>query len=346
MANKLPASMTGTSSTLSNKPSLIFSTESSDMKTLMRSNGIFDRYEMNWYKKFSRFGIIDPYNTLTKTREYLFITKPDLCILGPSGRISKVLSNNAFFVDAVRRYRPVIEQLQSSFSLSSGPFMTILSNAVTSTLDVPGISADMVETAANVMGTKISYRGTSIKSDEELDFSLEFEDTKYLDIYMLFKIYDEYERAKWDGAIDFTKAESDRWKNYILNKVLHDQVSMYKFVVADDGYRIVYWAKITGCAPTSIPREAFSNMDDSVQQKLTVGWKGHFIRDMDPTIISQFNTLVRPYVTGKSDLPLFNINTHTVNGDWASMPYIDIRTVNDQYRKENGRREYYLRWAK
>lgn len=344
MANSKP--VLGTSPTLQNKTSLNFSTESSDMKALMRANGIYDRYEMNWHKKFSRYGIIDPYNTLTKTKEYLFITKPDLCILNSSGNISNVLSSNAFFVDAVKRYKQVAAQLQSSYSTGDGPFMTILSNSVTSHLDLPGISSEMIETAGNVIGTKISYRGTSIKSDENHDFSLEFEDTKYLDIYMLFKMYDEYEKLKWRGAIDYTKAESDRWKNYILNKVLHDQVTIYKFVVADDGYRIVYWARVTGCVPTSIPREAFSDMDDSVQQKITVGWKGHFVRDMDPIIISQFNKLVEPYISGKDDLPLFNMNTHTINGDWASMPYIHIRTVDDQSRGENGRREYFLRWAK
>ena len=336
----------GISPTLKNKTSLKFNTESSDMKALLRANGIADRYQMNWYKKFSRFGIIDPYNTLTKTKEYIFITKPDLCILNSTGSVSSVLSSNAFFVDAVRRYKNVAAQLQSSYSSGDGPFMTMLSNACTSSLEVPGISAELIETGANVTGTKISYRGTSYKSDQDYDFSLEFEDTKYIDVYMLFKMYDEYEKLKWRGAIDFTKAESDRWKNYIINKVLHDQVTMYKFVVADDGYRIVYWARITGCTPTTIPRESFSNMDDAVQQKITVGFKGHFVRDMDPIIISQFNSLVSSYVNGKKNLALFNNDTHTVNGDWASMPYIQIKEVTDPYRMENNRREYFLRWVK
>ncbi len=336
----------GVSPTLKNAKNLQFSPDSSDMKALMRANGIYDRYQMNWYKKFSRFGIIDPYNTLTGTREYIFITKPDLCILNSSGNLSKVLSSSAFFVDAVRRYKNVAAQLQSSYSSGDGPFMTMLSNAVTSPLDIPGINADLIETAGNVTGTKISYRGTSIKSDQDHDFTLEFEDTKYLDVYMLFKIYDEYEKLKWRGLIDFAQAENaSRWLNYTINKVLHDQMTIYKFIVADDGSRIVYWARITGCTPTSIPRESFSSMEDSVQQKITVGWKGHFVRDMDPIIISQFNILVNPYL-GSTELPLFDTTTHTVNGDWAAMPYIEIREVNDPNRMENNRREYFLKWTK
>lgn len=336
------ATMGGGSTTLSGNKDVSFTEDSSDVKKLIMSNAIYDRYDMDWNKKFSRFGIIDPYNALTTTKEYIFFTKPDLCILNSELRIGKLLQNNAFFVDAANRYNPVLRQLQSSVSSKEGPFMTILSNSLMSSLELPGINAESIETASNIVGTQITYRGTSLKSDEDFEFSLEFEDTKWLDVYMLFKAYDEYEKLRWDGALDFSKAESDRWINYIINKVLHDQISIYKFVVGEDGYRIVYWARITGCYPNSIPRDAFGDMNNSDGQKLTVGWKGHFVRDMDPIIINQFNLLVSPYVKGKEELPLFDMSSHAMDGRWASIPYIDIRTVSDS--KRGSRREYFLRW--
>lgn len=329
------------SPTLKNNSSIAFNESSDDVRSLIMANGIYDRFDMDWYSKFSRFGVIDPYNALTTTREYIFITKPDLCILNSSGTVSNVLANQAFFVDAVNRYKPIARQLQSSVSANDGPFMTVLSNSITSSLDLPGISVDSVESAGNIMGTRINYRGMS-RGNIDFDFNLEFEDTKYLDVYMLFKMYDEYEYLKWQGYLDFTKAESDRWINYIINKVLHDQVTMYKFVVGEDGYRIVYWARITGCYPTSIPRDAFSDMNNSEPQKITVGWKGHFVRDMDPIIITHFNQLVSKKVDGKAELPLFNQNSHAMDGRWASTPYIDIKNVTDA--KRGTRREYFLRW--
>lgn len=335
------ASTFGQSPTLKNNASIAFNESSDDVRSLIMANGIYDRFDMDWYSKFSRFGVIDPYNALTTTREYIFITKPDLCILNSSGSVSNILANNAFFVDAVNRYKPIAKQLQSSISASDGPFMSVLSNSITSSLDLPGISVDSVESAGNIMGTRINYRGMS-RGNIDFDFNLEFEDTKYLDVYMLFKMYDEYERLKWQGYLDFTQAESDRWINYIINKVLHDQVTMYKFVVGEDGYRIVYWARITGCYPTSIPRDAFSDMNNSEPQKLTVGWKGHFVRDMDPIIITHFNQLVSNKANGKAELPLFNQNSHAMDGRWASTPYIDIKNVSDS--KRGTRREYFLRW--
>ena len=335
------ASTFGQSPTLKNNASIAFNESSDDVRSLIMANGIYDRFDMDWYSKFSRFGVIDPYNALTTTREYIFITKPDLCILNSSGSVSNILANNAFFVDAVNRYKPIAKQLQSSISASDGPFMSVLSNSITSSLDLPGISVDSVESAGNIMGTRINYRGMS-RGNIDFDFNLEFEDTKYLDVYMLFKMYDEYERLKWQGYLDFTQAESDRWINCIINKVLHDQVTMYKFVVGEDGYRIVYWARITGCYPTSIPRDAFSDMNNSEPQKLTVGWKGHFVRDMDPIIITHFNQLVSNKANGKAELPLFNQNSHAMDGRWASTPYIDIKNVSDS--KRGTRREYFLRW--
>lgn len=321
---------------------LKFTTETKDVKELIMANGIYNRYDMDWGNRFSRFGIIDPYNSKTTTREYLFFTKPDLCIFNTTGgSIKEELANiSPFFRDAVARFKTSAGQLQSSCDVCKGPFMPMLSNAVTSSLDVPGLSAEMIESAANVKGTKISYRGSSYKSDEDHDFSLEFEDTKNLDVYMLFKMWDEYEKLKWAGLLDFAHwSGCDRWTNYTINKVLHDQITVYKIVVAEDGYRIIFMARVTGVVPNSIPRDAFSDMNDNGVQKLSVGFKGHWVRDMDPVIISNFNAIATNNGKNKGvDSPLFNIGTHSMNGEWPAGPYI--------YAESNSRGivDYYLRW--
>lgn len=330
-----------TSPVLRNQSEIAFNTSSSDVKGLMMANGIYDRYDMEWYKKFTRFGIIDPHNSLTATREYVFITKPDLCLMNSNGTIHTLLKNSPFFNDAIVRYNQVARQLQSSISSSDGPFMTMLSNSLTSSLDLPGLSADMIESASNVMGTKMSYRGTSYKSDEDFNFSLEFEDTRHLDIYMLFKMWDEYEKLKWNGTLRFNNSDSQRWVNYVINKVLHDQVAIYKIVVDQDGSRIVYWARLTGCVPTSVPRDAFSDMTNTDSQKLTVNWSSHFARDMDPVILTHFNILVRDRANGKVDLPLYDLENHCMDGRWSSTPYIESRTVSSTHRTGY---EYFLKW--
>ena len=331
-------------------------TTSSGVNSLLYSNGIYDRLRMGLFDKFSRIPVIDPYNTITNTKEYIFITKPDLCLLKTnSDIINPALGNNTFFKEAVENYLPVVKQLQSSSEVNKTPFMTILSNSLTSALDLPGISSDSVDTSSNIMGTKISYRGTSYRSDDDHDFSLEFEDNKYLDIYMLFKIYDEYERLKWNGSIDL--ASDDHWKEYITNRVLHDQMTIYKFIVDNDGMRILYWARITGCYPISVPRDSFSDAPNG-PLKYTIQWKGNFVRDMDPIILDQFNYLVKPVFdrirsrTSNYILPLYDQENHHFNGAWSSTPFITSNTAyNTKHKTFNSRSntstktEYFLQWV-
>ena len=335
------------------KKTLYFNTSSSSIKPLLERSNIHDKMANGrMYSAFTRTRAIDPYNTLFSTREYVFFTKPDLALVNTNSdsSISPVIKmNQPFFMDAISRYLPVVHQLQASAtSINSSPFMHILTNTLTSTLDIPGSSAETIETSGNVMGTTIKYRGTSYKSDENHSFTLEFEETKHLDVYMLFKIYDEYEKAKWDGGLDF--ALEDRWKEYIMNKVLHDQFSIYKFVVADDGTRLIYWAKLTGCFPTSLPRDAFSDMSvensSNEPKKISVNFTAQFVREFDPIILDQFNNLVGidSYNSHKIGyVPITNTDG-SVNGSWVGLPFIDTVTGFSRKRIPYDHGEYYLKW--
>lgn len=336
-----------------------------EIKDLMAAHGIVNiRANNQMYSKFSRIPIIDPYNNMTVTREYLFFTKPDLHLINTTnGKIANSLQYYSFFNDAIDRYKPVCEQLQISTRginpryTASGqrirsPFINLLSNTVQSELELPDIeSSNDQETGANVYGTKIYYRGNSYPSDQDCSFSLEFEDTKYLEVYMFFKIYDEYCRYKNMGLIDFdyedrSDNDDERWINYVKNKVLHDQFSVYKFVVGEDGMTLIYWAKYTGVYPTGVPRSALSSMNNNEGQKLTVNFKAQFIRDMDPIILSDFNNVALNSGTfNNGDLPLFNTDSHHMEGDWASMPYIATVKYNDETLTDKMTR-YRLLWKR
>ena len=67
---------------------------------------------------------------------------------------------------------------------------------VSSGLDLPSLSATTVSTPTNAFGTSYDYRWTSEASDDNHQFSLEFKDTKWLDVYNFFKAYEEYQIMK------------------------------------------------------------------------------------------------------------------------------------------------------
>lgn len=315
------------------KPSL----SSQNFDELMQHAGHYTRSQIQWYDKFARFGYLDPYNALGSTREYIFFTKPDLHLFknGSTAELNSELSSDPIFIDAKERYLDVLKQLQISNKENRSPFMNLLFNAVDSELDLPTITATEVEGPSNIYGDDIPYRWSSETSDNNHEFSLEFEDTRYLEVYMLFKLWDEYERKKCKGAI------SPPDEKYIFNKILHDQVAVYKIIVDDDGETIIFFAKMWGVYPKKVPREAFSNLTSESKLRFSVDFNATFVEDSNPVIINEFNNLVSGYSRGV-DFPLYNRSYRHVDGRWATMPYIEYNRNGSTNQKPT----YKLKWRR
>ena len=304
-------------------------------KQEVNSNRIFDRDQIEWYDKFNRFGLLDPYNALSGSKEYLFFTKPDLHLMETNGNLNPELETDPFFKDLYERYRKVMYQLQLSADPTKTPFMPILSNAVKSTLDLPEISGKEVDGPATIYGTNIKYRGSSYASDEEHEFSLEFEDTRYLEVYMLIKTWDMYYRRRMYGTI--TPVRND----YTIWKTLDDQIAVYKFIVAEDGETIVHFSKLYGCYPLNVPRNVFSDGNKADGVNFTVSWRAQFVDDMDPLILRDFNTLVNPLLSSYTrTIPIYDSKTKAVSSEWASLPFIYKSGVESL----DGFSKYKLKW--
>ena len=306
----------------------------SEVLSTLNSNHIYQRNQIEHFTKFSRFGYLDPYNANTVSREYLFFSKMDLHLFEPNTQtLNPELSNIPFFTECYKTHRDTMNQLQWSTRNVSGysPFCNLLSNTVASGLDLQDISIETLETSATIAGTKMEYPLATTTSNNVYDFSLEFEDTKFLDVYMFFRIWWEYELLKGDGYV--TPPD----ESYIINKILHDQMSCYKIIVGEDMETIQHWTKLWGVYPTSIPRSSFSDIQDG-PLKLSVSFKCQWVEDMDPTILADFNLLTAKQVNKyKMDIPIYNSTSEMANGTWCNIPYIAKGT-------RNGRSIYKLKW--
>ena len=308
----------------------------------LRQEGLFNKgyINNNMYSKYSKFGYNDPYNRMQNTKEVLFFTKPDLHIMsvanGKTGKLAGQLANVPFFEYLLEKYPNVIKELQAGYGTETKT-MCLLHNRVKDTLDLPDLTSQDIDMSANMHGNNYEYRGSSEASDDGFSFNLEFEDTKNLEVYMLFKAYDEYERYKRLGRVT-------PLKKYIENKVLHDQIAIYKFTLGDDLMTIKHWAKLWGCYPTSVPRSVFGNGDfSSSGLSLSIGWKSAFIMDMDPFILQEFNVLMTGSADGGSHAHMSNVNKDgRINRTWANGAFVSVEN------KKNGshEKEYRLRWFK
>lgn len=336
-------------------------TDNSDFADLIKSNNIYNKKNNQWYTTFNRFGCIDPYNGVSNTREYLFFTKPDLHIYEPGTRtLNPELSNSSFFNELHERYPDVIGQLQRSIETEKTrnfyPFMNILSNTVKNTLDMPEITSEDIDTSATIFGTSITYRGDGWSSDENYEFSLEFEDTRYLELYHLFKAYDEYEKLKRIGIVtppNINGAEvlnGVNYNSYIENRELHDQFALYKIVVDEDYQKILYYAWLCGVYPKTVPRESFSDIRLDNGLRHTVTFKAQFIDDMKPYILANLNTLINNSMAlteNSTFLDIYDSKKRRVDGTWATVPWITKNYKSDygQWLGPNSMKyDYNLRW--
>lgn len=330
----------------------------SDFDHLIRSKTIHYADRLLWNQKFNRMQYANPYFVTGPTREYLFFTKPDLHIMNNNNRnkLNTELCNDPFWIEMKDRYRRIISDLQYSArrnnnALDRHEFMPILTNSVSSSLDMPSSSADTIDTAANIYGTSIQYRKGSFKSDEGYDFSLEFIDNPYLDVYHLFKMWDYYEGMKSLGEV--TPPGGRNSNPYRLAKILHDQIGIFKFIVADDMETILYYAYFTGCFPKSVPRETFNNLNPGLIT-YSVDWHAQFVEDNNPLILLHFNRIQKKYAGIASTMellnsignkfkyaPLFNDRLEQLNGGWRDFPYISKVSVRG---KQPVQTKYLLRW--
>lgn len=312
--------------------------EDSDILQSLNSNHIYKRNQIDRYTRFSRFGFFDPYNTNTVSREYIFFTKMDLHLFKPNSQtLNPELSNIPFFVDCYKKYRNTMNQLQWStrYMTNYSPFCNLLTNSVTNSLDLQDIAIEKLETAQNIAGTKMEYPLATTTSSNIYEFNLEFEDTKFLDVYMFFRIWYEYELLKSDGLV------TPPFESYIINRILHDQMSAYKIIVGEDMETIIHWTKLWGVYPTSIPRSTFSELQDG-PIKLAVSFNCQWVEDMEPTILSDFNLVVQEQLSrysNISDKSVYNSTTGMANGRWCNVPHI-VKT----YSNIDGRSIYKLKW--
>lgn len=290
-----------------------------------------------YFNKFKRIPNIDPYYTTTNgVMEHLFFTKPDLNIVrvaeGKKGKLVSYLATDSFFVDLVKNHPDAVRMLQYSYDLL--PFNTLLSACCKGGLEIPNIDAEVMDGPSNIYGTSIEYRQDGYKSDENISFSLEFNETKNQDILYLFKAYEEYERFKKLGKI------RPKYQAYITNKILHDQFGIYKIVTAEDG-TIIYYAYMAGVKPLTVPRNAYTTPDPTRLLEYSIDFKAEFIIDK-PYILRNFNILQSVHQNmykAKTVLPVYDSINERINGEWGHACQVKQVSV-------GGRDKFVLEWYK
>ena len=313
------------------------------LRRTLRANGVYELRDMNYNTSFYRFARWDPYHLVEGTKEIVFFTKPDLSILA-NGSLNTSKESNAAEVTLFKSLydlgygKTTLTDLcyKNGIVDKECPFIRILTNRISAPLDVPDIRVDSLETAQNMYGTKLFYPKSSMSSDENIEFSAEFEETNHLEIYYLFKAWDYYRRLCWLGVMRPNI-------NYILNKILCDHIAVYKFILDNDGESILFCCKWTGVYPVSISRNTFGDVPEKGPLKMTVGFKqSGWFEDTDSVVISDFNALVSTWKYSYEAMDIWDPEIQAISGENVSIPYI----VQDTSVDSDGYTKYLFRWGK
>lgn len=320
---------------------------------MMHSNHILKRQDLYgndaasplFYKTW-RFGFFNPYGSISTSREFLFFTKPDLNIISRNDTTGLITSeslnvglSSGFWQDMLNSKKRIIELLQSSYGThKDDPFNHLLQNMVNSNLEVPSLSAPTIETPTNMYGVGFSYRGSSEESDDSPEFSLEFKDDKWLNVYMYFKAYEVYETEKHHGTVR-------PWKPYIYKKIIHDQIAIYKFIVDEDMETIIYYGKYYGVMPTSLPRDIFSSDNFENGLSFPITFKAAFYEDMTPEILEDFNALSKPfYNRQKYRVDVYNDILDRSDNRAATAALVEKDTTSPAAKQSPNGYLYKLKW--
>ena len=309
----------------------LYQDKSDFLSLMLHSGNIFSEDEIDIITKDYRFGVRQP-NTVKTLKEYLFFTKPDLNIIyrdPKTGVISNSdmqenLVSHPFWKDMKKRKLNIIQNCLQESCNPDDKFNHLLQNSVTSTLEVPRLEGTTIDSPVNNYGVGFQYRGTSEASDDSLDFSLEFKDTKNLDVYYFFKAYEEYETMKHHGVIS-------PWQGYITNRIIHDQFSVYKFLVDEDMETIIYYCKFYGVMPMGLPRDVFSSVDFPNGLTFTIDFKAAFFEELRYDILRDFNSLSsQNYYKQPYKLDVYN--PYTASPDYRPAKAAMVSVENGKYK--------------
>lgn len=242
--------------------------------------------DQQYYGKnfFNRWRKAMPDDTISSARFFLFMTKPDLNILDASGRLNDEMKSLS--IENMAMTHPEVLRMLSYSACSGeygGVFLPIISNRC-SGYDVPDITLKTQEFGETFRGWKFVYGRHTVDSRSRYDFSLSFDDNRDATIYNLMRAWVQYIE---DVNIGYIESKP----SYILNRILDYAVSVYFFIVSEDGESIIYYSKDTGVFPTSIPSSAYS-MDKEGKKggfNMSVQFASMVHEEMNPAILHDFN---------------------------------------------------------
>ncbi len=359
---------------------------------LAMNDGTSDQAHKQAWVDFDRFYAVDLENELPSGRHYIFMCRPDLYLVkegsAASGGIELAAESRVnvdpYFTYLAQFHPEIIASLTGDFAgikanglkktsqkaasgsgygnssttdgtkvrvgnktyeLTIHSFIPYLTSRVES-LQLPDYTIKQNAIVQPYTKYTIPYTTSAIESSTGQSFDLTFREDKYFSIHKLFYGWLYYQNNVMRNIF------SPKTK-YLRHNALDYATSVYDFIVDDTGENIIYWAKYTGCVPTSVPMSDLSfNRNSGAETKISIPFSYFFCEHMDRNILIDFQYNSLGYIAMNKYFSTTKLNPFPID---QTVPIYDADTfigTNFVGRpvifygedKRNGNQVFKLRW--
>lgn len=237
-------------------------------------------------ENFNRFYYVFPDMEMPNDlKSYVFFTRPEMNLLTQnSGKTFYISDDNK--TDAQLQYTAamnpeILYMLTEDFS-SKHDFIPYLQSRAES-LQIPDYEIRTSDFTVPFYSYKFTYPTVTNESVTGGTFDVTFREDDDLRITKLFRFWIYYMDA-------VAKNKMKPTREHILDNAYDFMTSVYEIVTDPTSEKILFWAKYTGCFPTSVPLSNFShNLHSTVDNKVSVQFSYMKVEAMEPAVITDFN---------------------------------------------------------
>lgn len=241
----------------------------------------------------------DVYNVPESYMSYIFMTRPDINIMsGPTTPNPKWATLESY---ADHLQNPLNREICRSLTrYSSSEFIPWVTHKARGYQIEPRV-LKTIEKGMTYLGNSISYGTKSVDHKKVKNITLEFTNDRFLTPWRL--------HAAWRDYIDIVSFRSNFGpeEKYIYPLASLDYgASIYYIVTKRDGRSIIYWEKLYGVFPISVPDDIFNSQNNAPIFEPTIQIQYAVSMKSDPNsyaVLEDFHSLCKGSLT---PIPLYD----------------------------------------
>ena len=234
----------------------------------------------------NRFGVTLIDNTLAHTRTHIFIGKPTCRVLDTkSGLVPEDLGKKDADLAMIINQDPSLYTQLNGRIPGATPFMTALQNRVVG-ISFQDATLSKAESAANIRGIRQEYPISFAESLVNVPITLTFAMDRNAEAFKLINVWVTYMEKVKEGTL------SQEYEDSMYNRMSYT-APIFVFVTEENNHDIIFWAKLVGNYPTSIPFSVFSNQGlvNREVREISVSFSSAMFKPFDAYALMEFNDM-------------------------------------------------------